>query len=120
MNKNEYLNKGFKHFSSKEFDQAIECFEEAIKLDPKFDTAYNALSEALNKSGKLEEAIDAAKKMVEISPNDPFSHTALSRLYVQKYEPNPLLTYRTIQHRLYIVPVLLLYEHHSQQISFRV
>jgi len=22
--------------------------------------------------------------MVEISPNDPFSHTALSRLYVQK------------------------------------
>lgn len=84
MNKNQYLNQGFKHFSSQEFDKAIECFNEAIKLDPKFDTAYNALAEALNKSGRLDEAIEAAKKMVEISPNDPFSHTALSRLYVQK------------------------------------
>ena len=84
MNKNEYLNKGFRHFSSQEFEEAIECFEQAIKLDPKFDTAYNALAEALNKSGKLDQANDAAKKMVEISPNDPFAHTALSRLYVQK------------------------------------
>ena len=84
MTKNEHLNQGFKHFSSQEFDKAIECFEEAIKLDPKFDTAYNALAEALNRSGKLDEAIETAKKMVEISPNDPISHTALSRLYVQK------------------------------------
>ena len=84
MTKNEHLNQGFKHFSSEEYDKAIECFEEAINLDPKFDTAYNALAEALNKSGKLDEAIEAAKTMVEISPNDPFSHTALSRLYVQK------------------------------------
>ena len=84
MTKNEHLNQGFKHFSSQEYDKAIECFEEAIKLDPEFDTAYNALAEALNKSGRLDEAIEAARKMVEISPNDPFSHTALSRLYVQK------------------------------------
>ena len=38
----------------------------------------------VKRGGYLEEAIEAAKKMVEISPNDPFSHTALSRLYVQK------------------------------------
>lgn len=84
MNKNKYLNLGFKHFSNQEYEKAIEYFNEAIKLDPKSDTAYNALAEALNKSGKLDDAIEAAKKMVEISPNDPFSHTALSRLYVQK------------------------------------
>ena len=84
MTKNEHLNQGFKHFSNQEFDKAIECFKEAIKLDPKFDTAYNSLAEAFNRSGKLDEAIEAAKKMVEISPNDPISHTALSRLYVQK------------------------------------
>ncbi len=84
MTKNEHLNQGFKHFSNQEYDNAIECFREAINLDANFDTAYNALAEAYNKSGRLENAIEAAKKMVEISPNDPFSHTALSRLYVQK------------------------------------
>jgi len=84
MNKNELLNKGFAHFSIQEFKEAAEYFDKAIALDDKFDTAYNALAEAYNKMGELDKAIDTVKKQIEINPNDPIAHTALSRLYVQK------------------------------------
>ena len=84
MNKNELLNSGLKKFASQDFQGAISDLAKAIKLDPNFDLAYNALAESYNKLGELDKAIEYAKKYVEISPKDPVAHTALSRLYVQK------------------------------------
>ena len=39
---------------------------------------------ALSQSGDLDGAIAAAKKLIELEPDDPLSHTNLSRLYQQK------------------------------------
>ena len=39
---------------------------------------------ALAKKGELESAIDAAEKLVELEPDDPLSHTNLSRILMQK------------------------------------
>jgi Tfp pilus assembly protein PilF len=83
-NKNEYLNEGFRFFTEQNYQQAVEQFNNAIELDPKFDLAINALAETYNKMGDLDKAIEMARKLIQINPNDPLAHTALSRLFVQK------------------------------------
>ncbi len=39
---------------------------------------------ALAKQGNLEAAVEAAEKLVELEPDDPLSHTNLSRILMQK------------------------------------
>lgn len=84
MDKQEFLNKGFEHFAEKNYERAIVLFKKALDEDDTFEPAYNALAEALNRMGRIEEAIPIVKKWIEVNKYDPIAHTALSRLYVQK------------------------------------
>ena len=84
MTKQEFLNKGFQHFAKREYDDAQECFKQAIELDDKFEAAYSALSETLNRKGELDKAIEVVKVWIKVNPKDALAHTAMSRLYVQK------------------------------------
>jgi len=73
----------FTHFAKKDFGDAIRLYREAIEHDASLGLAWNGLSMALAQSGDLAAAIEAAEKLVEIEPDDPLSHTNLSRLYQQ-------------------------------------
>lgn len=84
MTKQDLLNKGFQYFAQMDYERANVFFEKAIDLDKKFEAAYSALSESLNRLGQIDEAIPVVKKWIEINAEDPIAHTALSRLYVQK------------------------------------
>jgi len=84
MTKQEFLNDGFQQFAKREYGAAKESFQSAIDLDDKFEAAYSALSETLNRQDKVDEAIEVVKKWVKINPKDALAHTALSRLFVQK------------------------------------
>ncbi|RMH63700.1 MAG: tetratricopeptide repeat protein [Calditrichaeota bacterium] len=84
MNKQEMLNQGFQHFARREYSEAQKLFEQAIAEDDRFEAAYSALAECLNRQGEIAKAVDVVRKWIEINPRDPLAHTALSRLYVQK------------------------------------
>jgi len=84
MNKQDLLNKGFQYFAQMDYERAVVFFEKAIEMDDSFEAAYSALSESLNRMGKIDEAIPVVKKWIEINAEDPIAHSALSRLYVQK------------------------------------
>lgn len=84
MTKQEYLNQGFQLFAQRNYGEAIESFKKAIELDENFEAAYSALSETLNRQGKIDEAIEIVNKWVAINRKDALAHSALSRLYVQK------------------------------------
>jgi len=84
MTKQELLNNGFQHFAKREYDDAKNSFKQALELDEKFEAAYSALSETLNRMGKVDDAIIVVQKWIAINPKDALAHTALSRLYVQK------------------------------------
>ena len=84
MTKQDFLNKGFQYFAQTDYERAIIFFEKAIQLDDTFEAAYSALSESLNRLGRIEEAIPIVQKWIELNGADPIAHTALSRLYVQK------------------------------------
>ena len=75
---------GFSLFVKGQVDDAIALYREAIALDDKLSIAWNGLSMALAKKGDLEAAIGAAEKLVDLEPDDPLSHTSLSRILMQK------------------------------------
>lgn len=52
------------------YEEAIECFDKALELDPTYIRAYNnkgCVFEALNKH---EEAIECYDKAIELNPDD--------------------------------------------------
>jgi tetratricopeptide (TPR) repeat protein len=62
-------------------DEAVKTYEEAIGVDPDFADAWQGLALALNDLGQHDRAIEAAKKLCELTPDDVLAHTTLSRLY---------------------------------------
>jgi tetratricopeptide (TPR) repeat protein len=67
--------------AEEKLDDAVKTYEEAIALDPDFADAWQGLALALNELGRHEQAIEAGKKLCELTPDDVLAHTTLSRLY---------------------------------------
>jgi tetratricopeptide (TPR) repeat protein len=70
-----YLQQGFTQFQQQKYDQAIQSYRKAIKLDPKNAAAYNMIgmayrfkyNQSANPEWKAQE-IAAFKKSIEINP----------------------------------------------------
>jgi len=67
-----------------DLDQPVTLLREAIELDPKNATAYEALGVFLSKQNKLDEAIALMKRLVEINPEEIMAHSNLSVYYMQQ------------------------------------
>ena len=52
--------------------------EELVKVDAENPTVYSALAVQYQKADRCDEAIAAAKKVVELLPDDTFSYSQLS------------------------------------------
>jgi tetratricopeptide (TPR) repeat protein len=76
--------RAFGLFARNQLEESIALYREAIAADPGLAIAWNGLSLALAKQGDLDGAIDAAEKLVELEPDEPLSHTNLSRILMQK------------------------------------
>lgn len=66
-------------------EEAAARLEEAIQADDKYALAHSGLAVVLQRLGKHEDAIEHAKKVCDLEPNDPFSYTALSVTYQRAY-----------------------------------
>ncbi len=62
-------------------DEAIDRYRQAVGLDGNFADAWEGLSMAYADKEMWAEAIEAAKKVVELSPDDQLGYTNLSRIY---------------------------------------
>ncbi|HVM95366.1 MAG TPA: tetratricopeptide repeat protein [Candidatus Acidoferrales bacterium] len=75
------------------FDQAVDCvadgdldgaiakYREALAIDAAFADAWEGLSMALADKEQWDEAIAAAKKVVELNPDEQLGFTNVSRIY---------------------------------------
>lgn len=61
--------------------EAVAKYEEAIGLDADFADAWQGLALALNELGEHARAIEAGKRLCELTPDDVLAHTTLSRIY---------------------------------------
>jgi tetratricopeptide (TPR) repeat protein len=58
-----------KSFESKrEFDKALMAYDEAIKIDPEFAKAWFYKAILLYKLGKMDKALECAKRAAELKP----------------------------------------------------
>lgn len=67
-----------------DMDEAIACFQAALADDATFFMAHLGWAQALDRQGKVDEAIVQVKRAIELEPNEALAHTSLSRLYQQK------------------------------------
>lgn len=62
---------------------AVEKLREVLAIDPAHIDTHSALAVYLQKLGQPDEAIAHARKVVELAPNDTFSYTQLSVIYMR-------------------------------------
>ena len=62
-------------------DAAIGKYREAVALDPDFADAWEGLSMALADKELWDDALAAAKKVVELTPDEQLGYTNVSRIY---------------------------------------
>src|SRR3954451_21356286 len=60
---------------------AVAKLEEAVALDPAFAIGHGMLAKLFADLAESDKAIEHAKKVVELEPDDAFSYTALSVIY---------------------------------------
>lgn len=65
-------------------ETAVSVYKESLQADPSFTEAMHGLARALQDLQRFDEAIEVAKKISEIDPDDVLAHTSLSVLYQKK------------------------------------
>jgi len=84
MTAKEYYMAGLGKLGSGDLEGAIAEFEKALADDGSFYVAHLGWSQALDRLGKVDEAIEQVKRALKIVPDEALAHTSLSRLYQQK------------------------------------
>lgn len=97
----EYFVRGgdyYSQYNRESYEKALECYREAIRLDPKYAKAYAAMGDVLatlafsrKKAGEsymgiVREAKDAAKKAIAIDPNLADGYRSLARIYGNEFD----------------------------------
>jgi serine/threonine protein kinase/Flp pilus assembly protein TadD len=62
-------NLGNAHFSMQNDDQAIACYRRAIALDPKYWGYHSNLAQALGRTGRYAEAMEAYEQAINVDPD---------------------------------------------------
>ena len=87
-NARELAQRGWAHWQKGEMTDAIAKFQQAVKLAPKNESAWNGLGWASFNSGKTAEAKEAFERVIAINPNHPAALNGLGQLYLmqRKYD----------------------------------
>ncbi len=81
-----YYHRGVDHMIENEFDQAILCFDKAIKINPRYAMAYFERGTAYCSKGEYDLSISDYNKGIEIAPDHPLLHNNRSVAYYYKGE----------------------------------
>lgn len=69
------------HVADGDIDAAISKYREALAIAPDYADAWEGLSMALADKEDWDAAIEAAKKVVELTPDEQLAYTNVSRIY---------------------------------------
>lgn len=75
---------GIDFFGDGKLDEAIAEYNRALALDPKFADALHGLAQAYYAKEDFDRAIDSARRIVALDPDDILGWTAISRSYQRK------------------------------------
>jgi tetratricopeptide (TPR) repeat protein len=75
-----WYHKGLAHFKLEQYDHAIRCYDEALRIQPRFAEAYNDKAAALSKKGDISGVIEQVKRAITLNPSLSDAHINLERL----------------------------------------
>src|SRR5438876_199075 len=81
MTKEDYFERAVNAFGEDKLDEAIDMYQKALELDPKYKDALHGLGMALHNQGRLDDAIATAKRLIDLDPDDILAHTSLSMFF---------------------------------------
>jgi len=81
-----YFYMGNAYHSTREYDKAIENFDQALKLNPNLAEAYNNRGNAYRHKGEFDKAIDDYNKALKLNPNDADAYNNRGIAYDDKGE----------------------------------
>lgn len=79
-----YLNLSLEYYNKRDFQRCIYAANEALKLRPNYDLAYNNICAAYNRLGDFEKAINIGEKGLKINPNNQLLSGNLLEAYQKK------------------------------------
>jgi len=65
-------------------DDAIAAYQAILDIDPNHIEAVHDLAHAYADAERLDDAISTARRLTELTPEDPMGFTLMSRFYQQK------------------------------------
>jgi tetratricopeptide (TPR) repeat protein len=65
-------------------EEAVAAYRESLAVDGSFTEAMHGLARALQDLQRYDEAIEVARQITELDPDDVLAHTSLSVLYQKK------------------------------------
>jgi tetratricopeptide (TPR) repeat protein len=80
----EHYYTGIDFFGEGKLDEAIGEYNRALELDPKFADALHGLAQAYHAKEDFDRTIEAARKILELEPEDILAWTSISRAYQRK------------------------------------
>ena len=83
-NKEDCYFRGVDLFAAGKQDEAIRAYEEALAIDPNYTDALHGLAQSYAAKQEFDRAIEVAKRIAEIDPDDVLAHTSLSIFYQKK------------------------------------
>ncbi len=79
-----YYVKGVVYDDKKEYDKAIEAYQEAIRFNPKQDDVYYNIGVDYSNKQMYDKAIDAYYKAIQINPTDDGAYYNMGIIYTDK------------------------------------
>ncbi len=80
----EYLYAGNEAFKAGDYKTAESEYRQAVRLEPKSETALNNLGVVLNEVGRSREAVDTLKQAVAIDPTNSIAYYTLSKALIKQ------------------------------------
>ena len=86
--KEEWLTEGNVLNALKKYNEALDAYQQAIRLDPNNAIAYHSMGNAFHKLKRHEEALDAYRQAVRLDPNDAIAYANLGDTFntLKRYE----------------------------------
>ena len=81
--KDELYDQAVDHVADGDLEAAVRAYRQALVEDPDYADVLEGLSMALAELGQFDEAIVAARRVVELTPDEQLPYTNLSRIYQQ-------------------------------------
>lgn len=75
---------GIDFFGEGKIEEAIAEYNRALELDPRFSDALHGLAQAYHAREDFDRTIEAARRILELNPDDILAWTTISRAYQRK------------------------------------